>query len=138
MRFLHYIFIIPLFALAAWAVYTADPEGEGIPCSWYQKPFDTKLVLVIFLIYGYIVGRIDAWFGYSPLRRDLRRQKKANKALNKEQAKLNETVSGLKHDIAGLQEKANQEMQNKSHGEGSEIKTWWSGFKQKISAKKGN
>lgn len=136
MKFLHYLIVIPLLAAAVWAIYTADPEGEGIPCLWYQKPFDTKLVLVIFLIYGYIMGRIGAWFGYSPLRRDLRRQKKANKALNKEHAKLNETVSGLKQDIAGLQ--AQKESENKADNEKGEIKTWWSGFKQKITAKKGN
>lgn len=138
MKFLHYLIVIPLLAVAVWAIYTADPEGDGIPCIWYSKPFDTKLVLIIFLVYGYIIGRIGAWFGYSPLRRDLRRQKKANKALNKEQAKLNETVSGLKQDIAGLQEKAQKEAQNIVEDEKKDIKAWWSGFKQKITAKKGN
>ena len=138
MKFLHYLIFIPLLALAVWAIYTADPEGEGIPTLWYSKPFDTKLVLVVFLVYGYIMGRIGAWFGYSPLRRDLRRQKKANKALNKEQVKLNETVSGLKQDIAGLQEKARQSAENAESEGKHEIKTWWSSFKQKISAKKGN
>ncbi len=138
MKFLHYLIVIPLLAVAVWAIYTADPEGDGIPCMWYSKPFDTKLVLLIFLVYGYIIGRIGAWFGYSPLRRDLRRQKKANKVLNKEQAKLNETVSGLKQDIAGLQEKAQKEAQHIAEEEKKDIKAWWNGFKQKITAKKGN
>ncbi len=138
MKFLHYLIIIPLLAVAVWAIYTADPDGDGIPCIWYSKPFDTKLVLLIFLVYGYIIGRIGAWFGYSPLRRDLRRQKKANKVLNKEQAKLNETVSGLKQDIAGLQEKAQKEAQHIAEEEKKDIKAWWNGFKQKITAKKGN
>ena len=137
MKFLHYLIVIPLLAVAAWAIYTADPEGEGIPCAWYQKPFDTKLVLVIFLVYGYTLGRIGAWFGYSPLRRDLRRQKKANKALNKEQAKLNETVSGLKQDIAGLQEKA-QNQATAAEENKNDIKAWWNGFKQKMTTKKGS
>jgi cell division protein FtsB len=138
MKFLHYLIVIPLLAVAVLAIYTADPEGDGIPCMWYSKPFDTKLVLLIFLVYGYIIGRIGAWFGYSPLRRDLRRQKKANKVLNKEQAKLNETVSGLKQDIAGLQEKAQKEAQHIAEEEKKDIKAWWNGFKQKITAKKGN
>lgn len=136
MKFLHYLIVVPLLAAAVWAIYTADPEGEGIPCLWYQKPLDTKLVLIIFLAYGYIIGRIGAWFAYSPLRRDLRIQKKANKALNKEQAKLNETVSGLKQDIAGLQ--AQKETENNTNGTQSEVKTWWNGFKQKITSGKGN
>ncbi len=138
MKFLHYLIVIPLLAVAVLAIYTADPEGDGIPCMWYSKPFATKLVLLIFLVYGYIIGRIGAWFGYSPLRRDLRRQRKANKVLNKEQAKLNETVSGLKQDIAGLQEKAQKEAQHITEEEKKDIKAWWNGFKQKITAKKGN
>lgn len=137
MKFLHYLIIVPLIAAAAYAIYGADPEGDGIPCEWYSKPFDTKLVLVIFLVYGYLMGRISAWFGYSPLRCELRRQKKTNKALSKEQAKLNETVSGLKQDIAGLQEKNQKEIQVVTD-EKNEIKAWWKGFKQKISTKKGS
>ena len=138
MKFLHYLIVIPLLAAAVWAIYTADPEGDGIPCMWYSKPFDTKLVLIVFFAYGYVMGRIGAWFGYSPLRRDLRRQKKANKVLNKEQAKLNETVSGLKQDIAGLQEKDQKEAQHIAEEKKKDIKAWWNGFKQKITAKKGN
>lgn len=137
MKLLHYLVVIPLLVAAIAAIYTADPEGEGIFCVWYTKPFDTKLVLVVFLVYGYILGRIGAWFGYSPLRSDLRKQKKANKALNKEQAKLNETVSGLKQDIAGLQEKNKKEAQAQAENK-SEIKAWWSGFKNKMSTKKGS
>ena len=137
MKFLHYLIVIPLLAVAAWAIYTADQEGIGISCSWYKDgALKTKSVLIIFLVYGYIIGRICAWFGYSPLRRDLRQQKKTNKALNKEQAKLNETVSGLKQDIAGLQEKAMQ--QTTDNTESKNEVAWWQKFKQKISAKKGN
>lgn len=99
MKLLHYLVMIPLLVIAVAAVLTADPEGTGIPCTWYDEKLDTKTVLVIFLLYGYTAGRLGAWFGYSPLRSDLRRQKKANKVLNKEQEKLNETVSGLKQDI---------------------------------------
>ena len=138
MKLLHYLIIVPLLILAVWVMYTADQEGDGVPFVWYTKPLDTKLVLFVFLLYGYILGRIDAWFGYSPLRRDLRRQKKANKALNKEQEKLNETVSGLKQDIAGLQEKVKKETDSLITSEESNLKNWWNNFKQKISAKKGN
>lgn len=138
MKLLHYLISIPLLAVAVLAIFTADPEGEGILCTWYSKPFETKLVLFIFLVYGYLLGRIGAWFGYSPLRRDLRQQKKANKALNKEQVKLNETVSGLRQDIAGLQEKAQKEAVMSSENNKNEIKSWWSNFKQKITTKKGN
>lgn len=139
MKFLHYLIILPLLAAAAWIVYNADSSAEGISfLPWPQDCVDTKLVLIVFLLYGYIIGRIGAWFSYSPIRSDLRRQKKANKVLNIEQAKLNETVTGLKQDIVGLQEKAKQGNLTSVNAEKNDVQAWWNGFKQKISPKKGN
>lgn len=142
MKILHYLIIIPLVAVAMWVIYNADASAEGIFFApWPQDCVDTKLVLTAFLVFGYLLGRIGAWFGYSPLRSDLRKEKKANKALNKEQVKLNETVSGLKLDIAGLQEKARLSALNTNTANGeqkSESKDWWNNFKQKIAPKKGN
>lgn len=141
MRILHYLIVIPLVAAAVWVIYNADSSAEGIFFApWPQDCVDTKLVLTAFLVFGYVVGRIGAWFGYSPLRRELRKEKKANRVLNKEQLKLNETVSGLKLDIAGLQEKARLNAVNNAANseQKNEIKDWWNGFKQKITPKKGN
>ena len=139
MKFLHYFITLPLIIFAIYAIYLAEPsnEGEGIEFTlWPDNFVNIKLVLTCFLAWGYLIGRTTAWFEYSPLRSDLRRQKKANKALNKEQAKLNETVSGLKIDIAGLQEKAKQNSalnQAKEH----EKNPWWKSFSKKAADKKG-
>ena len=64
------------------------------------------IVVFGFLLFGYLWGKINSWFGSAPMRRELKQQRKANKALNKEQEKLNETVSGLKQNIAGLEQQA--------------------------------
>ncbi len=134
MKFLHYLVILPLFGAALWAIFGAETvtETEGIKFPiGPEGGFKTQYVLTVFFIFGYFTGRIGAWFGYSPLRRDLRMQKKTNKALNKEQIKLNETVTGLKQDIIGMQAKAQQ-----TPNTDKKIKHWWKIFKEP--SKKGN
>lgn len=131
MKFLHYLIILPFVAALVWAVCCATSSEHGISLPlWSDYYINPRLALACFAILGYILGRVGAWFGYSPMRRDLRRQRKENRVLNKEQAKLNETVSGLKQDIVGLQEKAKAESAEKAQ----KSQGWWHGFK---SAKKG-
>jgi cell division protein FtsB len=110
MKFLHYILALPFILFAAWAIYCAE-SADGVAfvlwpedkmnISWNIRP-----VLLVVLLYGYIGGRVGSWFAQAPLRRELRQQKKTNKALTKEQNELNKTVSGLKQNVSDLQEKA--------------------------------
>ena len=113
MKFLYYLLEIPLIVAAVWLVVNANPEGEVFNFELWplesEVQINTKLTLCILLFFGFIWGKINSWFAYSPLRKALRSQKKANKVLNKEQEKLNETVSGLQKNIVGLQEKAKQQ-----------------------------
>jgi len=131
MKFLHYLIVLPLIGIALWAIFGAEADGIRFPFG-PEEGFKTQYVLIVFMLLGYFIGRIGAWFAYSPLRHNLRMQKKANKALNKEQIKLNETVTGLKQDIIGMQAKVKQEVaatENKSAN-------WW--LQLKNSLKKGN
>ena len=142
MKLLHYLIILPLAALAIWAVLSAEvcAESKGICFPVKLKDadgFKVQSVLAVFLLFGYILGRIGAWFGYSPLRRDLRRQRKANRALNKEHLRLNETVTGLKHDIIGIQEKAKKEIEEATAKENQQAQTWWHKFKKHLAPQKG-
>lgn len=113
MRFLYYLIEIPLIAVAVWMVVNTNVGNNGFEFELWplesEIQINTKLALCIFLLYGFIWGEINLWFAYSPLRRALRSQKKANKVLNKEQEKLNETVDDLQKNIIGLQEKAKQQ-----------------------------
>lgn len=136
MKLLHYILALPLIAVAAWAIYCAD-SADGITFSFWsgdneQESFSTKLILFVFLIYGYFCGRLGAWFANAPVRHELRRQRKANKVLSKEQTKLNETVNGLQQNVATLQEKAKAQAATES----SKKQSWAGKFKSKFAAKK--
>ena len=107
MKFAYYIIVIPVIALLIWLLYGVETSAEGISFAPYpQDCFNPQVVLLLCVAVGYIIGKLNSWFNYLPLRRDLRLQKKANKALNIEQAKLNNTVNDLKQNLAGLQEKA--------------------------------
>lgn len=139
MKFLHYLIILPFVIIAILVASDAeicsDIKGvcfQAIKLSDYEG-FKLETVLAVFFIFGYILGRVGAWFSYSPVRQALRMQRKENRVLNKEQAKLNETVSGLKQDIVGLREKA-QKAQAASDGKQNQ-KGWWKVFK---GDKKGN
>lgn len=143
MKLLHYIFEIPLVFIAVWGIYNAQVGEDGLVFSLWplesEVHVNTKLLLFSFLLYGYVWGKINSWFDAAPMRRELKIQRKTNKALNKEHEKLNETVSGLKQNIAGLQEqhaKAQAEAQQiAKHAKTNKIKTWLSNIKSKFSRK---
>ena len=67
-----------------------------------------SVAIVILILLGFILGKIDSWMSYSPLRRELRYHKKENKKLNKEHVKLTEQVSSLQGDIVNLKEEAEE------------------------------
>lgn len=142
MKLLHYLIEIPLILIALWGIYNAQVSGDKLVFSLWpfenEMQVNTKLLLFIFVLYGYLWGRINSWFGTAPMRKELKQQKKANKALNKEQEKLNETVSGLKQNIAGLEQqaKANAEVQKSDESkEIGKIQQWFVSIKNKFARK---
>ncbi len=142
MKLLHYLIEIPLILIALWGIYNAQVSGDKLVFSLWpfenEMQVNTKLLLFIFVLYGYLWGRINSWFGTAPMRKELKQQKKANKALNKEQEKLNETVSGLKQNIAGLEQqaKANAEVQKSDESKKiGKIQQWFVSIKNKFARK---
>lgn len=139
MKLLHYIVELPLVIFAIWGIYNVKIMDEGLVLSLW--PFErvikvnTLPMLATFIVFGYLWGRINAWFKYAPLRRDLRLQRKTNRVLNKEHEKLNETVTGLKQDIQGLQEQAKANLSDYSD---EPQKNWFSSIKDRFNSKKGN
>ncbi len=129
MKLLHYLLEIPFAIIAVWVIYNAQAADDKLVLSLW--PLDSeihvnaKLLLFVFLLFGYLWGKINSWFGSAPLRKELKQQRKANKVLNKEQEKLNETVSGLKENIAGLEQqaKASAEAQKAAAAEQKNEKT---------------
>ena len=142
MKLLHYLIEIPLILIALWGIYNAQVSGDKLVFSLWpfenEMQVNTKLLLFIFVLYGYLWGRINSWFGMAPMRKELKQQKKANKALNKEQEKLNETVSGLKQNIAALEQqaKANAEVQKSAESKKiGKIQQWFVSIKNKFARK---
>lgn len=54
----------------------------------------------------YIVGKLDSWLSYAPLRRALRVQQRQNKKLSREQQELAGKVESLKGDLENAKSKA--------------------------------
>ena len=141
MKFLYYLIEIPLIAIAVWLVTNANADGDVFNFElWPLETVvsaNTKLTLCFMILFGFIWAKINSWFAYSPIRKDLRSQKKANKALNKEQEKLNETVSGLQKNIVGLQEKAKQqELEAAKNNAHADAKQGFSSFGAKLFGRK--
>ena len=113
MKLLYYLIEIPLIAIAIWLVFNTHTESNSFNFELWplenEIQVNTKLALCALVLFGYIWAKINSWFAYAPIRKALRKQKKANVVLNKEQEKLNATVSGLQKNIVGLQEKAKQQ-----------------------------
>jgi hypothetical protein len=144
MKLLYYIFELPMILFAVWVVSSVDAAENMTFSLWINDSeisANPRFVLIVSFLFGYIWSKINSWFAYMPMRRDLRLQKKTNKALNKEQEKLNETVSGLKQNIQGLQEKT-KELQKTQTAEttvaGNQIKGWITKVKAVFAPKKGN
>ncbi|MEE6206839.1 MAG: LapA family protein [Alphaproteobacteria bacterium] len=139
MKFAYYIIVIPVIALLIWLLYGVETSEEGISFAPYpQDCFNPQIVLILCVAVGYIIGKLNSWFNYIPLRRDLRQQKKANKALNMEQAKLNNTVNDLKQNIAGLQEKVQANPSAAIVSEKKGMKSVFSKITSAFGSKKGN
>ncbi len=134
MKFIYYLIALPVLAVLAWGIYVAKPLEDGISFAPYLEDcVNAKLVMAVLLLIGYTLGRFSAWFSYSPVRGELRRQRKANRTLNQEQIKLNKTVDGLKQDIVGLQEKAkkDKEIESAKKAENSKVRAFFGKFKKK-------
>ena len=134
MKFIYYLIALPVLAVLAWVIYVAKPLEDGISFAPYLEDcVNAKLVMAVLLLIGYTLGRFSAWFSYSPVRGELRRQRKANRTLNQEQIKLNKTVDGLKQDIVGLQEKAkkDKEIESAKKAENSKVRAFFGKFKKK-------
>ncbi|MDO4161505.1 MAG: hypothetical protein Q4D80_00675 [Pseudomonadota bacterium] len=139
MKLLHYLFEIPIILIAIWGIYNAQIADDGLVFSLWplesEVLVNTRLLLFVFLVYGYLWGKVNSWFSAAPMRRELRLQRKTNKALNKEHEKLNETVSGLKQNIAGLEQKAKASAEAAQNTGERKIKLWTDSIKNLFARK---
>ena len=89
MSFVKMIIGLPLIVIIA--VFAFVNNDMAVFSLW---PFNMEITVslsvavIFFIVFGYIVGKLDSWLSYAPLRRALRVQQRQNKKLSREQQEL--------------------------------------------------
>ncbi|MBR2299668.1 MAG: hypothetical protein IJ870_03740 [Alphaproteobacteria bacterium] len=110
MNFIRSLIELPIFVLIIVLAVINDDYTK-----FSFKPFEISVtvslsVLILGLFFlGYFVGRLDGYVAGAPLRAQLRENKKAHKALNKEHEKLTSNFSHLQEDFQRMKAAAPQE-----------------------------
>ena len=100
MSFVKMIIGLPLIVIIA--VFAFVNNDMAVFSLW---PFNMEITVslsvavIFFIVFGYIVGKLDSWLSYAPLRRALRVQQRQNKKLSREQQELAGKVESLKGDL---------------------------------------
>lgn len=110
MSFLKLIIGLPLIIIIAVIAFMNNEMVSINLWPFYLEINATlSVVIVVLVLFGYLVGKIDAWMSYAPMRLSLRKQKRQNKKLSAEQQKLVEKVEGLKENLENIKAPAIQE-----------------------------
>lgn len=131
MSFIRMIIGLPLIIVAA--VFAFVNNDMAVFSLW---PFNVEITaslsvaIVFFLVAGYIIGKLDSWLSYSPLRSALRSQQRQNRKLSREQQALAGKVESLKGDLQNAKAKAEAEAEAAAASEKELPK---SGLKAKLS-----
>ncbi|MCI5544997.1 MAG: LapA family protein [Azospirillum sp.] len=134
MSFFKLIIGLPLIIIIAVIAFMNNEMVTINLWPFYIEITATLSVVIIFLaLFGYIIGKLDSWVSYAPLRLALRNQLRQNKKLNAEQQRLVEKVEGLKENLENIKtnEPANAQPVEKANLS-SKLKQKFSGlFKSK-------
>lgn len=134
MSFFKLIIGLPLIIIIAVIAFMNNEMVTINLWPFYIEITATLSVVIIFLaLFGYIIGKLDSWVSYAPLRLALRNQLRQNKKLNAEQQRLVEKVEGLKENLENIKtnEQANAQPVEKANLS-SKLKQKFSGlFKSK-------
>lgn len=134
MSFFKLIIGLPLIIIIAVIAFMNNEMVTINLWPFYIEITATLSVVIIFLaLFGYIIGKLDSWVSYAPLRLALRNQLRQNKKLNAEQQRLVEKVEGLKENLENIKtnESANAQPVEKANLS-SKLKQKFSGlFKSK-------
>ena len=103
MSFFKLIIGLPLIIIIAVIAFMNNEMVTINLWPFYIEITATLSVVIIFLaLFGYIIGKLDSWVSYAPLRLALRNQLRQNKKLNAEQQRLVEKVEGLKENLENI------------------------------------
>lgn len=127
MGFFRFIIGIPLIvAVAVVAFMNNEMVSINLWPFYLNIQATLSIVIIALVVFGYIVGKLDSWAAYSPLRSALRSQRRQNKRLNVEQQKLAQKFEGLKENLENM-----KAVENSTNGATKTSK--FELFKQKMS-----
>lgn len=69
-----------------------------------QVTVSLSVAVLFFVALGFVLGSFFSWLSYAPIRASLRRQKKQNKQLSKEQQKLVKEMEALQENLDSFKE----------------------------------
>lgn len=110
MGFIKTIIGLPLFVIILiFAFVNNDLATFSLWPFSIEVTVSLSVAVLFFIILGFLLGTFFSWMSYAPVRKDLRKQKKKNKKLSKQQKILAETVSDLQGNLEQI--KAEKEAQ---------------------------
>ena len=95
-----------------------------------QITVSLSVAVLFFVVLGFIMGSVFSWLSYAPIRASLRKQKKQNKILNKEQQKLVKEIEVLQENLDIFKE---AEAAQPKQGFGERLKSVFSSSKSATS-----
>ena len=133
MNFLKLIIGLPLIiAIAVIAFMNNEMVSINLWPFYIDITASLSVVIIVLTLFGYIVGKLDSWVSYAPLRLSLRNQRRQNKKLNAEQQRLVEKVEGLKENLENIKTAEAPAADTQKAGAAEQIKQKLSGlFKRK-------
>lgn len=133
MSFLKLVIGLPLIVvIAVIAFMNNEMVSINLWPFYIEITASLSVVIIVLTLFGYIIGRLDAWISYAPLRLSLRNQRRQNKKLNAEQQKLVEKVEGLKENLESIKTAEAPAAEAPKAGAAEQIKQKLSGlFKSK-------
>lgn len=100
MSFIKMIIGLPLLVvIAVFAFVNNDMATFSLWPFGIEITSSLSVAIVFLIVFGYIIGKLDSWLSYAPVRRALRNQQRQNKKLSKEQQELAGKVESLKGDL---------------------------------------
>jgi cell division protein FtsB len=128
MGFFRFLFIVAFVVVVAVFAFVNNDLLTLDPWPFNAEVTISMSVLTVALVFlGFLFGKIDSWFAYSPVRSELRAQRRQNKKLNAEQQKLAEKVEGLRENLENINSAETPQPS-------PEKKSKFAGFKNKISS----
>lgn len=124
MGFIKALIGLPIFAiLLIFAFVNNDLATFSLWPFSLELTVSLSVAILFFVIFGFVLGNFFSWLSYAPIRKDLRKQKKKNKKLSKQQQILTETVSDLQGNLEQIKAEKDALMPEKA--------SWISFFRKK-------